>query len=87
MYDEILCKRFSIPSVLSLNMRDIIQLIRKGDHHAFNRIVHQFQTSFMKIAFQYSQDWDCAADITQDTFVKSFKKMDSSDSNFFCHFL
>lgn len=60
-------------------MRSLVETILNGDKNAFSQIVSKFNKQFMKIAFQYSHDWDCAADITQDTFVKSFKKLDSFD--------
>lgn len=58
-------------------MRAIVESILKGEINAFDQIVTNFNERFMKIAFQYSQDWDNAADITQETFVKTFRNLKS----------
>lgn len=60
-------------------MRIIVESILKGEIDAFDTIVTQFNEQFLKVAFQYSQDWDNAADITQETFVKTFRNLKSFD--------
>ena len=60
-------------------MRAIVDSILKGEINAFDQIVTHFNERFMKIAFQYAQDWDNATDITQETFVKTFRNLKSFD--------
>jgi RNA polymerase sigma-70 factor (ECF subfamily) len=60
-------------------MRTIIDSILKGEIHVFDQIVTRFNEQFLKIAFHYTQNWENASDITQDTFVKTFRNLKSFD--------
>ena len=60
-------------------MQSVIEAIIKGDTNAFNQLVNFYSARLMKLAFQYSQDWDDSADITQDTFIKAFRHLNSYD--------
>lgn len=56
----------------------VIGLIRDGHQEAFEELVARYQKQTQFMAFRYIKDWDEAADITQNAFIRLYKFIDGS---------
>ena len=54
---------------------DLLSQVRNGDQRAWNELVAKYQRGVMATALAVVRDLDEADDITQDVFVRLFKKM------------
>lgn len=58
---------------------DLVQQARQGDRKAFGMLVAQYETPIYNLAYRMVGDPDDAADITQNTFLKAYRKLDAFD--------
>lgn len=65
--------------------RRIVRQIRQGDTEAYAQLVTVYQTPIYNLMLRMTGSEDCAMDLTQETFIRSFEKLDGYDStrNFF----
>ena len=63
------------------NERDceLISLVRKGNTSAFSELVRYYQKGIFKLAFNFFNDRDEAMEIVQETFLRSYEKLDKFD--------
>lgn len=52
---------------------------REGDEAAFRALVEGLTRTLMATAFRYTGDWEWARDLTQDTWVRVYRKLDRWD--------
>ena len=52
---------------------------RKGDMRAFERIVNAMSRPLIAMAHRYTDEWESARDLTQETFLTVFEKIDMYD--------
>jgi RNA polymerase sigma-70 factor (ECF subfamily) len=57
--------------------RTVVQTMTTPDQTAFDRIFEEFSTPIYNYVLRMVGDPDRAADITQDTFIKAYRKLDS----------
>ncbi|MCO6452737.1 MAG: sigma-70 family RNA polymerase sigma factor [Caldilineales bacterium] len=55
----------------------LIEAARKGDLPAFNQLVLQYQSLAYNVAYRIVGDGEAASDVTQDSFIKAYKALDS----------
>ncbi len=63
------------------NERDckLVCLVREGDSSAFSELVRYYQKGIFKLAFNFFNDRDEAMEIVQETFLRSYEKLDKFD--------
>ena len=64
----------------SFSERDIIDAVKKGDREAYSVIVSQFMRTAYFIALGFVHNQQDALDISQDAFVRAFRKIKNFDS-------
>ncbi len=62
------------------NLNNIIKVAREGDLAAFEQLVTLFERRIFGFAFRHVSNREDAEDITQDIFIKLYKKLGSYDS-------
>ena len=55
----------------------LIESFRNGDIQAFNSLVNRWQQRIHRFAYRYFASHDDAKEITQKTFIKAYKKLDT----------
>jgi len=58
----------------------LVENFRKGDIEAFNRLVHRWQQRIHRFAFRYFASHDEAMEITQKTFIRVYKKLNTLEN-------
>ena len=63
----------------------LVKRAKAGDYQAFDLLVLKYQSRLISIAFKLVRDIQIAEDLVQDSFIKSFKSIDSfrEDSTFY----
>jgi RNA polymerase sigma-70 factor, ECF subfamily len=61
--------------------KQIINKIRKGDSRAYAELVSRYQTPIYNLMLRMSFSEDQALDLTQETFVRAYEKIDRFDQN------
>jgi RNA polymerase sigma-70 factor (ECF subfamily) len=60
-------------------MRDLdprtLERARSGDLHAFEELVRAYQAEVFRFAWHLTRDWSLAEDVTQETFLRTFRFM------------
>lgn len=64
----------------SLSERDIIELVKKGDKEVYQKIVQQYMSSAYYISLGFVHNQQDALDISQEAFIRAFRKIKSFDS-------
>lgn len=59
--------------------REIVAAIRSGDASAWTDLIERYQGRVFAICFRMVRDRELASDLTQDTFIKVIKGLDSFD--------
>ena len=54
--------------------------VQKGDREAFGRIVELFQTRIFSFCYQFFRDRDIAAEMAQETFLRTYRHIKKYDS-------
>lgn len=57
----------------------LIENFKKGDIEAFNHLVNRWQQRIHRFAYRYFSSHDEAMEITQKTFIKAYKKLNTLD--------
>ena len=57
----------------------LVENFRNGDIEAFNRLVERWQQRIHRFAYRYFSSHDEAMEITQKTFIRVYKKLNSLD--------
>ncbi|MFH1686838.1 MAG: sigma-70 family RNA polymerase sigma factor [bacterium] len=60
-------------------LKKLIATYKQGDQEAYARIVEKYRGSVMSLAYRMVRDYDEAADIAQDVFVKMARSIDRYD--------
>ena len=60
-----------------MDLKKIIQKIKKGDQVAFRRLVEHYQTYAFKLAFRILCNEDDARDVVQESFIKIWRSIKS----------
>ena len=63
----------------------LVKRAKAGDYQAFDLLVLKYQSRLISTAFKFVKDLQIAEDLVQDSFIKSFKSIDSfrEDSTFY----
>jgi RNA polymerase sigma-70 factor (ECF subfamily) len=59
--------------------RVLVARARAGDSAAFGEIFDQYQTAIANYLYRVVGDWELAADLTQDTFLKAYQALPRTD--------
>ena len=51
----------------------------RGDREAFHRLVEALTRPLLAVAYRYTRDWEAARDLTQDTWIKVWERLDRYD--------
>lgn len=70
---------FSTQSTSSLSDSELVLRLRSGDTRAFDRLVQRWQEPIYRLAWRYTGSADEAMDVTQNTFMKAWTRIDSLD--------
>lgn len=62
-----------------MNDTQLVQNFLDGDHEAFNKLVGRWQGPIHRFAFRYFGCADDASEITQQTFIRAYHKLDTLD--------
>jgi RNA polymerase sigma-70 factor, ECF subfamily len=62
-------------------VRDLVAAFRRGDQQAYTKIVHRYRSPVTSLAYRMVRDYDEAADIAQDVFVKMSRNIDRYDES------
>jgi len=54
---------------------ELVRLAQQGDEKAFGVLVEKYQARIIKLVRPYARDYAEAADIAQDTFIKTYKAL------------
>lgn len=54
-------------------MEQIVREILDGNKERFREIVRRYSTEFLRIAYAFSGNWEDAKDITQTTFIRTYR--------------
>lgn len=66
---------------IKVSMEYNIELLKKGDEHVFEQIVHSYWKRLNKFAQIYVRDNEIAKELVQDTFLSLWHKRDNLDNN------
>src|SRR5690606_19430264 len=58
---------------------ELVLRFRSGDTRAFDRLVQRWQEPIYRLAWRYTGSADEAMDVTQNTFMKAWTRIDSLD--------
>ena len=63
----------------------LVKRAKAGDYQAFDLLVLKYQSRLISTAFKFVKDLQIAEDLVQDSFIKSFKSLNSfrEDSSFY----
>lgn len=64
----------------SYSEREIIEAVKKGDREAYQVIVRRFMKTSYFIALGFVHNYQDAMDISQDAFIRAFRKIKNFDS-------
>src|SRR5689334_306010 len=59
--------------------RVLVARARAGDQAAFGEIFDQYQTPLVNYLYRVVGDWELAADLAQDTFLKAYQALPRTD--------
>lgn len=60
-----------------MNDAKLVKAFRQGDINAFNELVERWQERIHRFAYRYFSSHDDAMEITQKTFIKAYRKLDT----------
>jgi RNA polymerase sigma-70 factor (ECF subfamily) len=56
-----------------LDDQRLVQRARQGDHEALDALVERYSPRMYRYAYRLTRDYDAAADVVSDTFLRAFK--------------
>ncbi len=59
--------------------RTMIESAKRGDQHAFEALVHQYEKPIFNVVYRMLHNAEDAKDVTQTAFLKTFEKLDRYD--------
>ena len=59
----------------------LVERVRAGDVSAYDTLVRKYERQIFRISMRITQNREDAEDVTQDTFVKGFEKLDQFQGN------
>jgi len=65
----------------SLSDADVVSLVLAGDVDIYSLIVERYESKLMRYAMFILKDYDVASDVTQETFINSYKNLRSFNQN------
>lgn len=60
----------------------LVEQCRSGDRAAFGDLVRRHQDAVFNLLMKLTGNWHEAADLTQEAFIRAYRKMDTYDSRF-----
>ena len=75
----------SKPLIVHMNdtqLTQYAQQVQRGDRASFRPLVDLLSKSLIAVALRYTQDWDNAMDITQETWLKVYSNIDRYDPRY-----
>ena len=54
---------------------ELIEEVRKGQRSSFSELVKRHQRGLLRLSMRFMKDTDLAQDVVQDSFIKSFEKL------------
>jgi RNA polymerase sigma-70 factor (ECF subfamily) len=60
----------------------LVERCLAGNTAAYNDLIHRYQDAVFGFVLRMSGNWHEAADLTQDTFLRAYRKLDSYDPRF-----
>lgn len=63
----------------SLNEARLVEEARRGDHEAFGDLVRRYEHRVARVIFRFVRDRDLAEDLTQETFLRAYERLDQFD--------
>ena len=73
--------KVSIPMDREMSEREILEVVQKGDKEAYGAIVKRYMHSAYYIALGFVHNQQDALDVSQDAFVKAFRKIKMFDTS------
>src|SRR3954469_19648924 len=61
--------------------RALVQRVRAGDREAFGDLFERYQTPIVNYIYRLVSDWEAAADLAQDTFIKAYQALPRTDES------
>ena len=55
----------------------LVRRAKKGDYRAFDLLVLKYQSRIVSIAFKFVKEMQLAEDISQESFIKAYRSIDS----------
>jgi RNA polymerase sigma-70 factor (ECF subfamily) len=62
-------------------LADLAERSRRGDRRSFRRLVESLTRTLIALAYRYTNDWETARDLTQDTWIKVHRSLHGYDPN------
>lgn len=66
--------------IASISEREVIELVKKGDKEIYQKIVLRYMKTAYYIALGFVHNQQDALDVSQEAFIKAFRKIKSFDS-------
>lgn len=63
----------------SFNEARLVEEARRGDHEAFGDLVRRYERRVARVIFRFVRDRDLAEDLTQETFLRAYERLDQFD--------
>jgi RNA polymerase sigma-70 factor (ECF subfamily) len=57
----------------------LVEEVRRGDHSAFEVLVHRYENRLMSVLLRFIRDRELARDLAQETFLRVYERLDQFD--------
>jgi RNA polymerase sigma-70 factor (ECF subfamily) len=57
----------------------LVEDVRRGDHSAFEQLVHRYENRLMSVLLRFVRDRELARDLSQETFLRVYERLDQFD--------
>ncbi len=57
----------------------VVEMVRRGDRDAFGILVQRYERRLLSVLGRFVSDWDLARDLSQETFLRAFERLDQFD--------
>ena len=81
MVDKKIEERDSLPSGGVVSDARLVEAARKGDDNAFGELVLRYERRLIRVIIQFVKGPELAEDLAQDTFLKSYERLDQFDTS------
>jgi RNA polymerase sigma-70 factor (ECF subfamily) len=69
-------------SVASLDDKDLVKRLKKGDMNAYNALVSRYQRRLYAVVYRMTRDHHLTDDLLQETFVRLYTSVDKFDDRY-----